>query len=570
MTQNDDYKIVWRLGIPPEEGKYPGRAHTGRRENGIIVERDVVVRTRDNVELLVDIFRPDAATDLPVILIYTPYGKHGRKNIDMFTPEGTAEGVVQTEMTAGQLSSYTVWEGPDPLALCRAGSAVVNADARGSWDCQGSLTFQSRTEAQDGHDVVEWAARLPWSNGNVGMMGVSYLAISQWNIASTRPPSLRAINPWEGYSDPYRDSRMHGGIRETRFRAWWIESTAYSRTRVEDIMAMSLRHPLWDAYWQDRTPDYGQIEVPTYAVVDWGDHGVHTRGTIEAYKRASSKQKWLEVHARMKWRYFYRPPSVERQISFFNTSLRPDRGFQFTRPKVNIEVRKAHFVGEVHDETVWPLPQTMYRKLYLDASSGALIEQAPSRRSTVSFEADNDQSEVTFTHTFERDTEITGYMALHIWISAPDGEDADIFVAVDKLDRSGERVGFLFQSKFHDGPVALGWLRASHRELDEELSTEWQTWHTHQREQLLLDDQPVLIDVEIWPSSRLFRVGESLQLRIKGQEVFTYPDTVPVFVDHKQTRNVGRHIIHAGAEHPSHLLIPVIPVTSSVPRERKR
>ena len=115
-------------------------------------------------------------------------------------------------MPKGSVSKYAVWEGPDPLYWTKQGYAMINADARGSWGSEGDLEIFSPQEAQDGYDIVEWATALPWSNGKVGMSGVSYLAIIQWRVAETNPPHLACIIPWEGFTNIYRDYGHHGAF----------------------------------------------------------------------------------------------------------------------------------------------------------------------------------------------------------------------------------------------------------------------------------------------------------------------------------------------------------------------
>jgi predicted acyl esterase len=135
----------------------------------------------------------------------------------------------------------------------------------------------------------------------------------------------------------------------------------------------------------------------------------------------------------------------------------------------------------------------------------------------------------------------------------------DLFVAIQKLDEAGAPVGMTFYAFYENGPVALGWLRASHRALDEERSTPWQPVHSHREEALLEPGVPVPVDIEIWPSSTLFRAGETLRVVVKGMDI--YRDALPnlPFARHEDLRNAGTHIIHAGGRYDSHLLAPVIP-----------
>jgi putative CocE/NonD family hydrolase len=157
---------------------------------------------------------------------------------------------------------HTKFEAADPVYWCRNGYAVINADQRGSWYSEGDLTFMSPQEVEDCYDLIEWAGTRDWSNGKVGMMGVSYLAWTQWKVAAANPPHLAAINPWEGVSDFYREFATHGGIPETSFGPMWQDSVRFSTTRVEDFLEMEKRHPLFDAYWTSKNADLSKIKVP--------------------------------------------------------------------------------------------------------------------------------------------------------------------------------------------------------------------------------------------------------------------------------------------------------------------
>jgi predicted acyl esterase len=109
----------------------------------------------------------------------------------------------------------------------------------------------------------------------------------------------------------------------------------------------------------------------------------------------------------------------------------------------------------------------------------------------------------------------------------------------------------------NDGQVALGWLRASHRELDEERSTPWQPRLRHDRQLPLRPGEREAVEIEIWPSSTLFEAGEALRLVVQGRDLHRY-DIGPAQA-HEQSVNRGRHRIHTGGVCDSHLLLPVIP-----------
>lgn len=124
---------------------------------------------------------------------------------------------------------------------------------------------------------------LPRSrSGQVGLSGVSYLTSSQWRVAALNPPHLAAFNPWEGWSDTYREVVRHGGIPETWFWPYLAGRWGHSTTRVEDLAAETQEHPFFDAFWASKAAEFSAIKAPAYVVASWTDQGMHTRGTLEA------------------------------------------------------------------------------------------------------------------------------------------------------------------------------------------------------------------------------------------------------------------------------------------------
>jgi uncharacterized protein len=543
-------QMIWMQALDPAEGGYPGlQSGVVFEEDGVLIERDVPVALRDGVTVYVDVFRPPTATDLPAILTLSPYGKHAPKGFHLFPG---------AEVPDDAISRHTVWEGPDPIWWAQRGYAVINADSRGSWMSEGDLVVLSEQEGEDGHDLVEWAAALPWCNGKVGMTGVSYLAVIQWRVAETRPPHLAAINPWEGWSDCYREYFFHGGIPETRFVKFTQWSCRCGTGRVEDLPAMHDAHPMLDDYNRSKSvQDLSVIDVPAYCVTDWGDHGLHTRGTIEAWRQLSSEQKWLEIHGRKKWQYYYRPESLRRQLAFFEHFLKNADDEVKTWPAVRIEVRERYYQGVERAEQEWPLARTDYRPYALDAASGRLVDQSPDAEASVDYDSSAEDERAVFDLRFDTRTEITGYVKLRLWVEIEDGDDMDLFVALQKLDSDGSQVHFPYWSMMDDGQVALGWLRASHRELDQETSTPWQPRLRHERQLPLRAGEPEAVEIEIWPSSTLFEAGETLRLVVQGRDLHRY-DIGPAQA-HEHSVNRGRHRICTGGRYDSHLLLPVIP-----------
>jgi predicted acyl esterase len=163
-----------------------------------------------------------------------------------------------------------------------------------------------------------------------------------------------------------------------------------------------------------------------------------------------------------------------------------------------------------------------------------------------------------FDYSFAKRTDIIGHMKLRLWAATDRGNDMDFFVAIQKIGTDGAVVPFAFWTHFDDGPVALGWLRASHRELDPKKSTEYQPVLAHRRELAIAPGEIVPLDIEIWPSGTRFEAGERLRLVLQGSDIYQYPK--PVMCDrHEETVNRGHHTIHAGGKYDSYLLVPVVP-----------
>lgn len=114
-------------------------------------------------------------------------------------------------------SAWTGWEAPDPAYWVPRGYVVINADLRGFHRSEGQARLLSQQEGEDYYDLIEWAGQQQWSSGKVGLLGISYLALTQWRAASLQPPSLAAICPRGGFTDPYRDLAYPGGVREDGF-----------------------------------------------------------------------------------------------------------------------------------------------------------------------------------------------------------------------------------------------------------------------------------------------------------------------------------------------------------------
>jgi putative CocE/NonD family hydrolase len=318
-------------------------------------------------------------------------------------------------------------------------------------------------------------------------------------------------------------------------------------------------HPLWDAYWESKSVDLEDIVTPAFIVASWSDHGLHSRGSLEAYRRIKSKHKYLLVHGRKKWSHYYTPGNVERLRQFFDHFLRGTDDNVLSWPPVSLEIRRSAYEWTQRDENEWPLARTRYVPLYLDARSNSLKPELVGQESVARYDSENKDDAAVFDYVFPEATELTGPMKLRLWVEAESATDMDLFVAIQKTDAFGRLVPFMFYACFDNGPVALGWLRVSHRALDEARSTPERPVHSHLREDMLTPGVPVPVDIEIWPSSTYFEAGERLRVVIKGSDVYAESPPHLPFARHTDLRNRGIHIIHTGGDFDSHLLIPVTP-----------
>src|SRR5690606_724818 len=189
---------------------------------------------------------------------------------------------------------------------------------------------------------------------------------------------------------------------------------------TEDTNANVQAHPLYDAYWRSKEVDLAAIDVPAYVVASWSDQGLHTRGTIEAWRWMSSPQKWLEIHGQKKWANYYRPESRAKQAAFFDHFLKNSDSGVESWPPVSIEVCESAYVRHVRAESEWPIARTEYRALYLDAATGLMHDEPTASETEVRYDPTDESGEAVFDFRFTEDTEVTGYMKLKLWVEAED------------------------------------------------------------------------------------------------------------------------------------------------------
>jgi predicted acyl esterase len=488
----------------------------------------------------------------------------------------------------GSTGKYLRWETVDPERWVSHGYAVIQIDSRGTGKSPGYLDPCSPREIQDYYEAIEWAGTQSWSNGKVGLCGVSYYAFTQWNVAAMQPPHLAAICPWEGFVDCYRDWSHQGGIFANAFTtAWWPRQVLVNQygngakshrdretgerttggPALSDAMLSGNRtnypvelldHPLDDEWHRERTARLERIQVPLLSAGNWGGPGLHLRGNIDGFLGAGSKQKWLSLHVGTHYESFYLPEYLAMQKRFFDRFLQGlDNGWD-NEPRVQISIRRPDGAFR-RMEQEFPLSRTRWTRYYLDALHRSIAQRNPASETTVSYEALGDGVDFS-TAPFERETEFCGFVTARLWASSST-TDMDIFATLRVFDPAGKEI--TFAGAHETTTMAKGWLRVSHRKIDPNLSRPFRVYHAHDEVQKLVPGDFYPVDVEIWPTSMVFPKGYRLVLTVQGRD-FEFPGMPGRMLhNHALDRPAeefgGVNAIRTGGAYESYVLMPLIP-----------
>ncbi len=527
------------------------------------IEWDVPIPLDDGLVLRADVMRPVQEGRYPVILTYGPYAK-GLAFQEGYKTAWTRMIAAYPEVAEGTSNKYQSWELVDPEKWVPDGYACLRVDSRGAGMSPGFLDVWSARETQDLYQCIEWAGTQPWSNGKVGLNGISYYAMNQWQVAALNPPHLAAFCAWEGASDYYRELCRHGGILSEFLGDWYerqVKSVQYgvgergARSQVTgrpiagfetltdeelaknraDVGGEALRRELIDEYYEARIPRLEDIRAPLLSAGNWGGVGLHPRGNFEGFLRAGSKDKWLEVHGDTHFSHFYSNYGMGVQKRFFGHFLKGEDNGWNREPRVQLNVRHPGEKFVLRGEAEWPLARTQWTKFYLNPDAGSLVTAPPPRCSaTRSYETTGDG--LMFTSApLQQELEITGPIAAKLFLSSGTA-DADVFLALRVYGPDGKEVSFI-GSNDPRTPVALGWLRASHRKTDPARSLPWRPWHTHDEKQPLTPNDPVELDVEVWPTSIVIPAGYRFALNVRGRD-YEYDGTA-VMLPHSPDRFLG-------------------------------
>ena len=568
--------------------------------DGMRVDWDVPITMDDGLVLRADIYRPPQEGKYPVILSYGPYAK-GLTFQEGYPDQWQRMAAEHPDVTEGSTNKYQNWEVVDPEKWVPDGYVCVRVDSRGIGRSPGYIDHFSPRETRDFYLCIEWAGTQPWSNGKVGLLGISYYAINQWHVASSQPPHLAAMIPWEGAADWYRDMTYHGGILCIFWANWFkkqvmtvqhglgkrgyinpstselvsgpetLSEEELARNRT-DLGAAIKAHPMDDRYHRDRSPVWSKITVPLLSSSNWGGQGLHPRGNFEGFTQSASKQKWLEVHGLEHWTEFYTRYGVTLQKRFFDHFLKDLDNDWKNQPRVQLQIRRLDgFVQRAENE--WPLARTLWTRFYLHPSNRTLSTKPVDAEGSIEYEALGDG--ITFMSLpLEEETEITGPLAAKLFISSTT-IDADLFLVFRVFAPDGTEVVFQGALDPHT-PIAQGWLRASHRKLDPAISTEYRPYHAHDGRDPLTPKKIYDLDVEIWPTCIVVPKGYRIGLTVRGKD-YEHPGKgirIKSFVnemrgcgpflhndpdDRPEAIFSGKNTVHAGGKRASFVLVPIIP-----------
>lgn len=548
--------------------------------DGVTVERDVAVPMRDGVDLYADVYRPAAPADerYPALLAASPYQKDlaGLPAVPTYPTRET-----------GPIEWYV-----------RRGYVYVLADIRGTGKSEGEWEILSLTEQRDLYDLIEWIADQSWSSGRVGMIGQSYYGMVQWLAAIQRPPHLTCIAPYDASIDEYREAAFHGGIASSGFITLWSylvrgmhafgprgpEKLAALRSTIDQA---TLEHQTDDDHWRERSAYWRleEIEIPVLSIGNWGKNARHLRGNILGFEKVRGPKKlYVEEGARPSslnvakaLTDFDSPAFHERVLApWYDHWLKGEQTGVMEEPPVQLFVSG---VDQHRSYSEWPPSGVSYVPYYLAAgpagavsslNDGRLSEEPPAATEsgsgysypqpdwhlgTVMIDSRGAPNQVARILTFTsdplaEDLEVIGPVKLVLFASS-DQPEAEFIVRLCDQHPDGDPLPA--DAAPPADIISRGWLRASHRALDPEHSSEARPFHTHRDPQPLEPGEVYRLEIEIWPAAHVFRRGHRLRLELANGDS---PMTEGIFT-HFYGVKAGTDTVHHDADSPSHLVLPV-------------
>jgi predicted acyl esterase len=574
-----------------------------RNIRGIIKMTDVRIPLRDGSYVCADVFRPAAAGRYPIVMSKGFYGKSFYhdcicNDADVIRKEEMEDRYFTGNPDGAQYENH---ETVDTSVWVPEGYVCIRVDARGVCKSPGLQAPFSVQEAEDYYDAIEWAGTQAWSNGNVGLWGMSYLAMAQHSVASLQPPHLKAMIAQGTDADIYNEALYGGGIFGSGFWNWWWKiwsGNNHCGDRPEtDWMARVLATPFNDinAYGPRGSifmrPDMSKATAPVWIVGPQVGAIIHQLGSSETYIRSTAAKARKFDFTDAWFPGSYSKKSIAEHMRYFDYWLKGNDNGVMEEAPVRVQVRTgngAHFVLHEHE---WPIARTEYRRWYLDARPAEwqnddrrpnmlrIVESQPVASGCAEYAADLDLGTPTLapagasdgtprwstgvsfiSEPMQEDLLLAGYMKVGLWVQSS-SEDMDVFVSLRVLDEHDREIRYesvvLPVDPAHIHPVGHGLLKVSRRKLDEKRTTEYWPVHTH----LEKDNAPLqrgeIVPVEIGlnPSTAMIRKGHRLLVDVQPYA----PAGVPVRAYDRSYHVDAVNKLYTGPEHPSYLQLPIIP-----------
>jgi len=538
--------------------------------------KEITITVRDGTEIGAAIYAPEGSGRYPALLAASPY-RYDNNTL----PAGP----------------QFLWRETGPIEFyVKRGYAYVHMDVRGSGKSGGEFEFLGENEQRDLFDVIEWIASQPWSNGKVGGLGQSYFCMSQWWMGIMAPPALACLGAYDGLNDPYRASCYQGGIPGQFIPGyWWNQNRiinrfpangAAPRVQKTDLDLLVTSHPTYDDFWRTRCASerLHEIKVPLYSVGIWGKVDLHTRGNIDGWARAKGPKKLQMRGPPNAWAANAEFNGVELHekvmLPFYDRFLKGMETEWDKRAAVEYFVRGAN-VFRTSDK--WPPTGVQYKAWHLQAgpsgsvtslNDGVLSASPSTGEEKTSYSYPNPgwvtgvvgfgpsgppnfdpvRRVLTFTTApLEQDLEIAGPIKLVLYASSTRNDTDFIVKLSEQFPQSPEDRG----KGLNPGSqvVTKGWLRASHRALDEKHSTEMEPYHLHTRAEPLKPGGVYRFDISVEPNAFRFKQGNRIRLELANGDSAV---TDLLWTHYYQPDKIGQDTIWHSAKYPSSLVLPVM------------
>lgn len=574
-----------------------------RNIRGIIKMTDVEVPLRDGSSVYADIFRPADAGEYPVVMAKGFYGKAFYHECICSEEEALQKEELEDRFFSGNPDGlqYENHETVDASVWVPNGYVCIRVDARGVCKSPGVQAPFSVQEAEDYYDAIEWAGTQPWSNGNVGLWGMSYLAMTQHNVASLQPPHLKAMVAQGTDADIYNEALYGGGIFGAGFWNWWHKvwsgNNFCSERRETDWMARVLATPFNDpaAYGPRGSifmiPEIEKATAPVWIVGPQTGAIIHQLGSSETYTRSTGAAARRFDFVDAWFPDSYKSSTVVDHMRWFDHWLKGVENGVTDEASVRVQVRTGNGARFVLDGTDWPLPETAYRRWYLDATPSdwkgdarrddilRITEQAPAAAHNASYDAHLELGQPSLAPTgpvggtprwstgvsfvsdpMTEDMVLVGHMKAGLWVSST-SSDMDVFVSLRIIDEQNREIRYETLvhpiDPVHPHPVGHGLLKVSRRKLDSTRSTEYWPVHTH----LEADCKPlnagevIAVEVGLNPSTALIRKGCRLRVDVQPYS----PAGLPVRAYDESYHLGATNTVYTGLDHPSYIQLPIVP-----------